>query len=202
MGAATNRALARLLNQFSDRPNIQALLTDIFARVEDSNDILDDLLSSRDIDTATGVWLDILGDIVGVERPYKELSADYIFTFKENPADPDDPDKAFYDSGPPVTGGYYQSYEGLRDPAGGLITDAEYRKLVKAKAIGNHVGGTIEDITRFILDGYSVSSHVTEDIPGEIEIELVSALSQGERRAVERNAPRAAGVNLSIINWP
>jgi hypothetical protein len=202
MGAATDQALSRLLNQFSEQPNIRALLTDIFARVEDSNDILDDLLNLRDIDTATGVWLDILGDIVGIERPEKEISADFIFAFKQNPADPDDPDKAFYNPSGTPTGGYYQSFEGLKDPSGDLMIDSEYRKLVKAKAIGNHVIGNIEDITRFILEGFGVSSHVTDDNPGEIEVELVSGLTQGERRSVEEYAPRAAGVNITIVNWP
>jgi len=198
---ATTQAIERLLNQYSDAPDEQALITDIFARIEDSNDILNDLLTLRDIDSAEGVWLDILGAIVGVERPYKELSSDYIFTFKSNPADPDDPDKAFYDPGGP-TGGYYQSFEGLRDPSGDLASDTDYRKLVKGKAIANHVIGNIDDIGLFIQGGFGVVSEVTDPIQGEVEVELVSALTQGERRAVERLAPLSAGVNITITNWP
>jgi hypothetical protein len=198
---ATTQALSRLLNQYSDATRIIDLLTDIFARIEDSNDILDDLLNLRDLDSATGVWLDVLGVIVGVERPYKELSSAFIFTFKSNPADPDDPDKAFYDPGGP-TGGYYQSYEGLRDPSGDLADDTEYRKLVKAKALANHVVGTIDDIALFIHGAFGVVSDVQDPISGEVEVELASALSQSERRAVEQLAPLLAGVNLTIINWP
>jgi hypothetical protein len=199
---ATSQAIGRLLNQFSDSFDLQAFVEEIFARLEDTNSILDDLLNKRALDTATGVWLDILGVIVGVERPYKEVSASNIFTFKDNAGDPDDPDKAFYDPGGGPSGGYYQSHEGLRDPSGDLITDTEYRKVVKAKAIGNHVIGNIEDITRFINEGFGPLSHVTEPDAGEIEVELVTALTQGERRMVERYAPKAGGVNITITNWP
>jgi hypothetical protein len=195
-------AKSRLLNQFSRAFDLQALIESIGYRFEDTDQMLDNLRTKRDINTATGVWLDILGDIVGVERPYKELSADNIFTFKSNPADPDDPDKAYYDPGGP-TGGYYQSAEGLRDPSGDLIDDTEYRKIIKGKAYANHVIGNIDDIGIFIRIAYgSVVSNISDDIPGEIEIELGSALTQGQRRLVERYAPAAAGVNLTIINWP
>lgn len=198
---ATSQALGRLLNQYSDSERIRDLLTDIFARLEDSNDILDDLLTKRDLNTATGVWLDILGDIVGVSRPYKALSADNIFTFKSNPGDPDDADKAYYDPGGP-TGGYYQSAEGLRDPSGDLMGDTEYRKLVQAKALANHVIGNIDDIAAFIKEAFGVDSDVQDPIPGEVEVTLAASLNQDERRAVEELAPLSAGVSIWITNWP
>jgi len=82
MSSASEKAISRLLNQFSDSDRIRKLLEAFIERFDDSTDILNDLKSNRDLATANGYWLNVLGDIVGISRPSEHLNDDYIFTYR------------------------------------------------------------------------------------------------------------------------
>jgi len=60
--------LNRLLYQFQGKPNIEALITAILEQVQDCEDVVEQLLSDRQIDTASGETLDVIGRIVGQDR--------------------------------------------------------------------------------------------------------------------------------------
>jgi len=192
----------RILNQFSESTNLLALLEAIYTQLQDTQDMLEALRDDRYIDTAEGVWLDVLGDIVGLPRPYADEDPDYIFTAKLT-GEPDDPNKGCYLAGPPATGGYIQTWAGINvvaDPTT-LVSDVEYRKQIKAKAVANHRDGIISDFFTFLKDGFDVDSTITEQI-GLISVELEDYLSEKERRFAEEYGPRSAGVKVDFINWP
>jgi hypothetical protein len=60
--------LNRLLYQFQGKPRLEALVTAILEQVQDCEDVVEQLLSDRQIDTATGATLDVIGKIVGQDR--------------------------------------------------------------------------------------------------------------------------------------
>jgi hypothetical protein len=62
------RALARLPQQHKDKANIRALVTVFVTQVQELSDAAWQLYTLRRIDTAEGVQLDQLGDIVGQPR--------------------------------------------------------------------------------------------------------------------------------------
>ncbi len=64
----TALALARLCQQFRDKPNIIALVTAFAERYQDVEDVFQDLLTERDVYSAIGVQLDVIGRIVGMPR--------------------------------------------------------------------------------------------------------------------------------------
>lgn len=70
---ATDRALEIILDQFSDSPNFISLLTSVTDLIDESNDILDLMLTDRTLDDAYGVWLDEIGEIVGCSRPFTQV---------------------------------------------------------------------------------------------------------------------------------
>ena len=72
-------SLLRLINEFQDSPKLIELLTAFMNCADETEDILNDLLADRSIGTATGVWLDIIGDIVGVTRSKKSINIDSLF---------------------------------------------------------------------------------------------------------------------------
>lgn len=80
MGARLTRALSRIPDEFVGQPFYQAFMTSIVARLEESDQILADLATMRWIDTAEGVWLDTVGEIVGIPRFYEPIT-EGIFTY-------------------------------------------------------------------------------------------------------------------------
>jgi hypothetical protein len=61
-------AIARLIQQYKDKPRIEAFINALSARVQDLEDTLYDILVESAIANATGTQLDDIGDIVGQQR--------------------------------------------------------------------------------------------------------------------------------------
>lgn len=61
-------ALDRLLEQFKHRPNLEALISALIAQVQDIENSAFDLYLQRWVDSAVGVNLDNLGELVGQPR--------------------------------------------------------------------------------------------------------------------------------------
>lgn len=61
-------ALTRILYQFKDKPKFEAFITAFVQQFQDIEDVIGQLLTDRQIDTATGENLNILGRIVGQPR--------------------------------------------------------------------------------------------------------------------------------------
>lgn len=60
--------LDRLLEQFKDKPNIEAVLTSYLEQTNDLEDVYESLLNERSISTAVGSQLDLLGALVNEPR--------------------------------------------------------------------------------------------------------------------------------------
>jgi len=60
--------IERLIHQWKDKPNVVGLLTSYLESVQEVEDIYNQLLTERGVDTAIGAQLDILGRIVGEPR--------------------------------------------------------------------------------------------------------------------------------------
>lgn len=82
--AVTDRyilATEHLMNQFQNSVDFKKLLRVAFNRILDSDEVLYNLENKTDINNATGVWLDILGRIVGLKRPPAEFDQNKLFTY-------------------------------------------------------------------------------------------------------------------------
>jgi len=187
---------ARLLNQFSVSTQLKELLDIINNRFDDSDTVLEDLLFKRWIDTAEGVWLDALGVLIGIPRPFGEFED--IFEYKAI-GDPDDPDHSFGTVGG-GTGGRYTTLNGL--PNSTPATDDVYRVYLKAKSAATEAGPTIPEIWAFINSAFGIDATLAVNTVGNIEVTIPTALTGVERRLLVNLAPVAAGVSITIMNWP
>jgi len=61
-------ALANFIERFKDKPNLAAWLTSYINQIQDLEDTYFDIMAQRCLDTAVGVQLDGLGEIVGESR--------------------------------------------------------------------------------------------------------------------------------------
>lgn len=102
-----------------------------------------DLMQKRDIDSATGAQLDIIGDIVGQPRTIVNADLFPFFGFQGNVAA-----NSFGTVFKETVGGYWYS---LGQKIGGDVTlsDDVYRMIIKAKIIKNNACGTNEDYIKF-----------------------------------------------------
>jgi len=205
MGTRLTRALNVVLNQFSVSGNLLDLIRSFVNRIEEVDLLLGQLATLRWIDSAEGVWLDDVGEIVGIDRPFEEVNPDNIFTFKTVYTDPDDPNKGFGSVPPPDTGGYFQSVWGIFTST--HVDDTEYRKWIKVKIDITYQTGTIPDMYTFVknaFDAESVISDVTDPIlgldTGLVTIELLDPLTPGQKRFLLKYVPRLAGVKVELVD--
>ena len=199
MSVKGDKMQARLLNQFQVSARLKSLLDAINNRFDDSDDVLDYLLYYRFLDTASGVWLDTIGIILGLyPRPYVERE-DGIFTYTDL-IEPNDPDLGYSDVAL-STGGVWNSLKGL--PTDTLVDDATYRALLTAKIFSTYAEPTIPNVYLFIKLAFNdTESTITVPTPGTVEVELATAITNYERNLLVQLAPVAAGYDVIITNWP
>ena len=199
MGSRLDKAYEEILNQFRNSDTILTYLEAVFNRIEDLDAVLGDLLNKRGIETAEGVWLDIIGAIVGYARPVEYILSENIFTFKDSGTDPDDSDKAFAD-GPPVThGGYFQDLYGVYIDGAPLMGDDDYRVLLRAKIAATNADPSLPSIGRFISEAFGVDFEISVPTSGYISIQLETGTAPAVRFAIQKFAPVAAGVDHYVV---
>lgn len=82
MSDFTDTYLDKLAFQFSDSVNLQALIEAFLTEFEELNTAMIAVRDERYIDTAEGVQLDGIGEIVGISRPYNYDDDDYRFLIR------------------------------------------------------------------------------------------------------------------------
>ncbi len=135
------KGLSRLAYQFSDSEKFRGFLSAFLAEYEELEISNLQLLNDRYLDTAQGVQLDGIGEIVGIERPAKTLDQAGLFGF-----DNDDTALGFGDYNDSTIGGnFWDGQSGIA-----LIGDNLYCLLIRAKIIKNQTAMTVDDTLRLI----------------------------------------------------
>lgn len=118
-------ALSLVINQLSESPNYKSIINAI-ARTYDDQDKVLAYLGCLDINTAEGVWLDLIGSIVGQSRKVNVV-LQYVYWG--------------YNNLDVNAGGYLDDaiyyYTGAPDFESNLLGDDEYRRVIIAKAAKN-----------------------------------------------------------------
>ena len=138
--------------------------------------VFQDLMQKRSIDTATGAQLDIIGDIVGQPR---ELIDTALLTFFAFVGYPDA--QSYGDLTNSSLGGPYYD---INNPLAGntLLTDEQYRLFIKAKIIKNSTNVTPTQFIQFMqfIFGINLSLVVAEG-DAEFTVMLGRELSSFEK---------------------
>ena len=197
MGTRIDKAVNRILNQFSASLRFVELLTSLVARLEEVDDLLASLATLRWIDTAEGVWLDTVGEIIGIPRFFGEHAGPF-FAYKSAYPGVDDPDLAY--SGPlpaAPTGGRYQSVFGIDNDV--PLNDDDYRRWIKAKAKTTGTAGTLTDIWVFIKEALELTDHIVETIDTRlIRVTTTAPLTSWRQGKIRQWAPINAGIDITF----
>lgn len=129
--------------QFEDKPVFNKYLRLIKMECQELLTVFQQLMQQRDIDSAQGAQLDIIGNIVGQERVIASADLYQFFGFEGHLAA-----QSFGTVFNPALGGYWLSYG---SPIGSdvRLSDTQYRQIIKAKIIKNNSRGTNEDYIKF-----------------------------------------------------
>lgn len=146
-------AESRLVTQFKESVNLIAYIRELLSEANEVEDVNQQLLEERWVDTAIGAQLDVLGVIVGQPRGYTIAPTKDFFGFDTS-----------IGSGTFGTDGNGVGAEFLSltdtEYGEGEFDDDTYRIMIRAKIRKNRTDCTIEDVIAIVLEGISSSSAV------------------------------------------
>lgn len=136
---------------YGDKPVLRAVLTALGEEMDEINGAINDLKDKRWIDTAEGVQLDGIGEIVDRDRQIDEAIAIKVF--------------GFY--GQPNVAGFGQArFRGANEPnlASYILEDTEYRLVLALKAMKNNSRATAEDTIKSLKYVFNAPYVVLEEV--------------------------------------
>jgi len=142
-------ACKRLLSQFkkSDK-GIIPLVSATVEQTQDWNDIILSVLEGRSLDQASGVQLDIIGEIVGLERPTVDAGDVFYVTADSNILKPDSLFTA-YTTNAPTSGNFIP------------MDDIAYIAFLKGKIFKNQISAcSVPEIIQYLK--------ITLDVDGSV----------------------------------
>jgi hypothetical protein len=149
-------ARSRYTEQFKNKVVFDKYVELFISEFITLQDEMRQLMQLRSIDTAIGVQLDIIGDIVGQPRELQDVSL-YNFGFNNIAQNEVNDTQSYGTLSDPLIGGVWRS---TQDPISGyrLLNDVEYRTLIKIKIIKNTSNGNINDVlycAQLLLNEYA-----------------------------------------------
>ena len=191
-----DEARKRVATQYTESTKFLLALSKLAAQCQNIEDALQSVQQITDIDSATGVNLDVIGDIVGVSRyipssllipffGFDDTAGGVRFGEEENPGI----GARFRDEDEPYT-------------ATSVLGDPEYRLLIRAKILKNHAIGTNEDILAGMQYIFQGALNVVEDVGGmKIRVGIGRNLTLIEQTLISTLdlLPRPNGVHIGSV---
>lgn len=190
-----HRALAesRLVTQFRESPNLIAYIKTLLIEADTLEQLINDVMTDRWLDNASGVQLDIIGVIVGQTRTLIQSSIIQYFGF-----DGDFRSETFSSFNNPALGGRFRSFG---EPVDGIRTleDVEFRAYIRARIAKNSTRSTPEDIIAQIKLVFSASLVLFTDGDTEYNVDIGKVLSANEQALLFTSDifPKTAGVQVN-----
>lgn len=186
------QSLSLLLAQYKDSDELRKFITVFAIALNEIQQQILNLWIFRSLDRAFGVQLDVIGEILGYDRPFVIINNDDIFTFENS----SDVGKGF--------GSYLNPNLGGRFLGVGFnnnfikLSDAEYKQRLRAKIIKNSSKGTLKDIINYLKLTYNQDPILTIGI-GYIDVEFPNFIPSYEIAFLRDNMPVAAGIKVRNI---
>lgn len=187
-----DKGIARLAFQFVTSEKFIAFITAFSQEFEDLNISGLQLLNDRYLDNAEGVNLDIIGEIVGLERDYKATEDLGLFGFFDDPTA-----EGFTLLTDSDQGGNFFSLGATKQ----LIGDTLYRTLIRVKIMENVTAMTVDDTTAllsFMFGGVAV--HYTLPTNLEPAYEIQKTLSVAETALLD-DVPILLGLDANSVTY-
>lgn len=143
------RGPSRIATQYRNSIRFQQFIAALMEQANEIEQALHQVAQITDIDLSEGVQLDVLGDIVGVRRIIPSVILRQFFGFQGAILA-----QTFGEEGDALVGGPFRDEDEVVTGTS-VLSDPEFRLLIRAKIVKNHSRGTNDDILRgldFIFD--------------------------------------------------
>jgi len=187
------KAISRLVTQFKESPNLINYISNFLSESENLEQVFQDLLNERWIETAEGYQLDIIGAIVGQPRVIIEGSIFTYFGFLGNPSS-----DSFGDIDNVGLGSPFASLDTVLT-GNRRLTDTEYRLFIKARIVKNISNSTPEDIISQYKYLFNSSQVIFEDGDTEYTVSIGKKLTPNDKALIENTdiISKTAGVRVN-----
>lgn len=189
MTTQTDKLLATIINQLGDSANYADLLRWMGGSFDDVDSMLA-YIADINIYNAQGVWLDLIGSIVGQSREIPGGIQFEYFNFFEYP------NALGFDSGR-----FYRDGDPLTDSS--LLPDDEYRQVILARIARNYGDisevGVVTGLQNIINTDNIVIKNSTGG--GAFEVFIGESIPNNTKAILQNLdiVPRGAGIGISII---
>jgi hypothetical protein len=192
--------LSRLLNQWQDCPNWEAFITCVADFFADYLAAVVALQTETWRGTAQGVWLDRVGEIVGVTRPMEEETK-RVFRCRGDD-DPDyDENHGFGSPTDDTIGGLLWGPNGIPSLTKDVASDETFTYFIDAKVAATNSDASIPGLAKYIKAAFDVDCTITVPAVRQIHCALLDSVDLRQHRFIEHFAPNVAGTLFQITNW-
>ena len=195
-----DNAISRLAVQFKESTNLIGYVRALLEEGEGLEQVFQDILCERSLDTAVGSQLDIIGEIVGRDRTFEKTIAPPYFGF-----DTAIGAGTFGTSGNGATGETFLS-SGDTEFTSEVLDDDRYRTIIIAKILANKTNTTIEDIIEIALIGIVATGVEITESGTSFKVSYSSPLTDSEKLILTRTdymvKPAGVAVSFADSNGP
>lgn len=187
----TNKSYVRdlVINQLGDSPTYDAVLQWLADNFDRLQDILD-YVQTINVYEARGVWLDLIGAIVGQSREIPDAITYEYFGYLGQPAATGYGQARYFQHGDPLT-------------ASSILPDTEYRKVILARVARNlgdiSAVGVVEGLQNIVNTQSIFVERGTSG--GSFRVYIGAELDSNSRAIIATLdiIPRGAGIGVSLI---
>ncbi len=175
-------ARTRVTDQFKNKPNFDKYLDLLIRGSTELQLTVKQLQQLRTVDTATGVQLDNIGEIVGIPRGLVSAELFYYFGFRDEDGIVPNPQAGKYGSTTDSSVG--SPWYSLNAPLGvsRAPSDDEYRLIIKAKIVKNRTLARPEDVIAAYKFLFSTGQVIIDEYsPAKVRIGIGKILSTVEK---------------------
>ena len=189
-------AVSRLATQFRESTNLINYIRTLVNESDNLEQVFNDILSTRAIDTSSGVNLDILGSLVGQNQEIVTKEIPFFGFF------PGSNSLSFGSVNDPSLGGRFRSVN-ERANLTRLLSDEEYRIWIRAKIVRNSTNSTPENIISMLGFVLGLTNVKFEDGDTEYTVVIQQELTEEQRIVLNSNIiPKTLGVSVNYVEIP
>lgn len=182
-------SLQLIENQLRESPNYIEVIRLLAEDFDEASDIYDYIAKNINVLNARGVWLDLIGDIVGVSRVFEKEIQPVFFGFDDQP----------------YTTGFGQAR--FREPddkttASSVLNDDDYRVVIIGQIARNYGDVSEVGVATSVLNMTQADNVlVYQSGPATFSVYVIGLISDNIKSILNGTdiIPRAAGVKMNLF---
>lgn len=182
-------SLQLIENQLRESPNYIEVIRLLAEDFDEASDIYDYIAKNINVLNARGVWLDLIGDIVGVSRVFEKEIQPVFFGFDDQPN----------------TTGFGQARFREQDDkttASSVLNDDDYRVVIVGKIARNYGDVSEVGVATSVLNMTQADNVlVYQSGPATFSVYVIGMISDNIKSILTGTdlIPRAAGVKMNLF---